>query len=319
MERTDGIFEDLLNIEVNTIVKYSMTAEKMPPLPFALLDIVSDYGSALAELRVDLEPYFAKSREQCWTEMVGTPCEITARENFAIVHGASKQPAEGELLDYVNDLWPVLEAKDKQPRPLAPAAIKFSMAEMDNGWDTFERLRIAALEAAEHVKDGNDHVMLNRIVGSCARLKYMLQGLQQRPPLPRKASRARPSTPTEHADEPAEYATLSELIPKSRNQLLSAGLRHKRIPRLLKSDDLTLVRKTWEVGVDHVLMQTCVQIDGDVVTRISQELLRDGANSKRELVMEAHKRSVEIGLSHWRALVQVAVELVGDAFRKLVG
>jgi hypothetical protein len=317
MERTDGIFEDLLNIEVNTIVKYSMTAEKMPPLPFALLDIVSDYGSTLAELRVDLGPYFAKSREQCWKQMVGTPCEVTARENYAIVHGADKQPADGELLDYVNDLWPVLGTAT--PRPLAAAPTEFSMSHMDNGWDTFERLRIAALDASAHIKDGHERVMLNRIVGSCSRLKYMLQGLQQRPPVPPKASRDRPGTPAEQADEPVEYATLGELIPKSRNQLLSAGLRHKRIPRLLKSDDLTLVRKTWEVGVECVLMQTCVQIDGDVVTRISQELLRDGAAGRRELVMEAHKRSVEIGLSHWRALVQVAVELVGDAFRKLVG
>lgn len=306
MERTDGILEDLLNIEVNTIVKHSMTAEKMPALPFALLDIISDYGHALAELRVDLEPYFAKSRAQVWKQLQGTEHEAKARAVHVLVHGPDKQPAEGALLNYVNDLWAVLGA-DKPP-PLAAAPTDFSMEHVDNGWETFERLRIAALDARTHITNGQDRVVIDRIVGSCARLKYMLQGLEQRPPQPAQ---------TEQRDESVEYATLAELMPMSRNQLLSAGLRHKRIPRLLNSDDLTLVRKAWEVGVECVLIQTCVQIDGDVLTRISEELLREGAAGKRKMIMEAHKRSVDIGLSHWRALVQVAVELVGDAFRKL--
>jgi hypothetical protein len=316
MERTDGIFEDLLNIEVNTIVKHSMTAEKMPPLPFALLDIIQDYGEALSELRIDLTPYFAPSRELCWGQMQGTEHEAKAREAYRVVHGSSKQPAEGELLDYVNDLWLVFA--NETPPPLAAEPTIFSMSRIDNGWDTFERLRIAALDASEHISDGHPRVVINRIVGSCARLKYMVQGLQQRPPAspePLRSWRARkPST-----EDPVEYATLADLIPKTRNQLLSAGLRHKRIPRLLKSDDLALVRKAWEVGVECVLMQTCVQIDGDVLTRISEELLNECTVDKRGMIMEAHKRSVELGLSHWRALVQVAAELVGDAMRKLVG
>jgi hypothetical protein len=316
MERMDGIFEDLLNIEVNTIVKHSMTAEKMPPLPFALLDIVQDYGEALAEQRVDLEPYFRPSRQACWERMQGTEHESKAREVYRAVHGPSKQPSEGELLDYVNDLWLVF-ANEGAP-PLAAGPTLFSMSSVDNGWDTFERLRIAALDASEHIKDGHPRVVINRIVGSCARLKYMVQGLQQKPPLPPEPIRSWRSRKPPTEDLP-EFATLADLIPKTRNQLLSAGLRHKRIPRLLKSDDLALVRKAWEVGVECVLMQTCVQIDGDVLTRISEELLNECTVNKRDVIMEAHKRSLEIGLSHWRALVQVASELVGDAFRKLTG
>lgn len=313
MERTDGIFEDLLNIEVNTIIKHSMTAEKMPPLPFALLDIISDYGSALAQMRVDLEPYFQPSRQECWKLIEGTSHDARAREVFALVH-PSKSPRPGELLNYVNDLWPVLGAE--KPPPLAPEPKEFSMQRVDNGWETFERLRIAALDASTHIPAGHDRVVLTRIVGSCARLKYIVQGLQQKPPTP--PARPRRSWFSRDIDEPIEYAALAELIPKSRNQLLSAGLRHKRIPRLLNSDDMSLVRKAWEVGVECVLMQTCVAIDGDVVTRISEQLLQEELE-KREVLIDAHKRSVEIGLSHWQALVKVASEMVGNAFRRLVG
>ena len=37
------LFQDLLNLEINTIVKPGMTARKMPPLGHAMLDVFSDY------------------------------------------------------------------------------------------------------------------------------------------------------------------------------------------------------------------------------------------------------------------------------------
>jgi hypothetical protein len=310
-----GILGDLLTLEVNTIIKDGMTANKMPPLPFALLDIASDYGAALAERRVNVSLYFAPSRQECWKMLEGTPHDARAREVFAKMHPGKKPDGAG-LLDYVNDLWPVLDVRPV-PRLLSQATT-FSMEKVDNGWETFERLRIAANHACEHFPDGHDRVVLMRIVGSCSRLKYILQGLTQRPPTSLANPKRSWFSRTDSDGETIEYATLADLVPKTRNQLLSAGLRHKRIPRLLNSDDLSLVRKAWEVGTECVLMQTCVQIDGDVVTRISEELLTEELE-KRELIINAHKRSVEIGLSHWQALVKVASELVGNAFRKLVG
>ncbi len=49
----------LLNIEVNTIVRDSMTGEEMPPVPHALLDIAGWYADLLCSVGVDLAPYFA--------------------------------------------------------------------------------------------------------------------------------------------------------------------------------------------------------------------------------------------------------------------
>jgi hypothetical protein len=53
-----GTARSLLNIEVNTIVRDNMTAEPMPPLSHAILDIAGDYASELCRLGVDLEAYF---------------------------------------------------------------------------------------------------------------------------------------------------------------------------------------------------------------------------------------------------------------------
>ncbi len=48
----------LLNIEVNTILRDNMTAEPMPPLPHALLDIAHEYADAICDLGLDLGAFF---------------------------------------------------------------------------------------------------------------------------------------------------------------------------------------------------------------------------------------------------------------------
>src|SRR5262245_25619894 len=63
-----AIARSLLNIEVNTIVRDSMTGEPMPPVPHALLDIAGDYAKELCGLGVRLEVYFKPDS--------GTPASI---------------------------------------------------------------------------------------------------------------------------------------------------------------------------------------------------------------------------------------------------
>jgi len=54
-----GTARSLLNIEVNTILRENMTAEPMPSLPHALLDIAGDYARELCAQRINLPVYFA--------------------------------------------------------------------------------------------------------------------------------------------------------------------------------------------------------------------------------------------------------------------
>jgi hypothetical protein len=308
MERTQGLFEDLLNVEVNTIIKTSITAEKMPPVPFALLDIVEMYGTALAEFGVPVHEYFASSLADCWAvtkaraEQDHHAADTVAHATATFTAVYAEPATDAAMVDCMNDLWTALEHR-------APCALaqphEFVMGQVHNGWDTFERLRIAALEHQDLLAHEHQRMMISRIANNCSRLKYVVQGLQQRPPVPPKTGINWRGGP-----DPMPFASLTELIPRTRNQLLSANLRHKRIPQLLRADDLALVRKCWEVGVERVLLQTSVQVDGDVITRIAEELI-DGRNAQvRELVMSAHQRSLDISLKQWKSLFDVAVSLV---------
>lgn len=350
MERPHGLLEDLLNVEVNTIIKPSMTAEKMPPLPFALLDIIEGYGHMLqVECGIDLEPYLRPSRECCWRRVQDEHARKTAEPDYGTkpddqydkdrdyldeakraipesprppTKASSDAPGypafEGELsFDGLADLWPAFKSSNhetfyKGDEPPPPGAFgevgkRFAMDRVHNGWDTFERLRIAA--SREQANVPKDHeVVVWRIMGSCSRLKYLLQGLQQCPPRPGLLERV------SARDKP--YATLAELVPRTRHQL-QGTLRHKRIPKLLPSDAQSMIRKVWEVGIEEVMVQTSVQVDGDVVTRLSEQLFTARLAAQRETILETHRRSVEAGLSHWEALVNVALKFMGGVINSL--
>jgi len=337
MSEPQEIFADLLNVEVNTIVKQSMTAEKMPSMPFALLDIIAEFGDVLASAGIDLRPYLQPSREACWARILarskrGDRADSDddeaqrdhideARATYRAVSGrdapgdASLAGAAGydaALFNCLPDLWPAFTGAYAVDGAPADAPHPIAMTRVNNGWDTFERLRIAALIARPHLGD-HHQILIARIAGSCSRLKYIIQGLEQRCRRPRQNLRAWLRLRRERG--PA-YATLGALIPKTRNDLLNGELRHKRIPHLLRAEELATVRKIWEVGVELVLVQTAVQIDGDVVTRISETLLSAEMAEVHGLVLKAHHENVATGLTHWRALVEVALELVTKVFRR---
>src|SRR5689334_21779996 len=57
-----NIFDDLLTLEVNVIVKPGMTARKIPNPAQALLDIMSDYDIWLCEFAGRINPLWARYR-----------------------------------------------------------------------------------------------------------------------------------------------------------------------------------------------------------------------------------------------------------------
>lgn len=312
MDGPSGIFSDLLTIEVSTIIKDSMTAQKMPSLPFAFHDIIEVYARALVQLGVDLEPYFAPSSADLWRRLSSDAAYLAPAEAaYQSVHAKPAKTADErrDLYNYVTDLWPVLDTK-LNPRPSTPGW-SFSMLAVTNGWDSFERLRIATHEAVNQGEFSKpDQVLLARIIGSCARLKFIVQGLQRcEPEQGRKPSR-----------RSRELACWDQLIPRTRNQLLHSDLRDKEVPLdAIRPDQRATIRKIWEVGTERVVVQTCVQLDGDVVTRISEDLIEVHSEAIRGLILQAHRDSIDTGLRHWQSLVDVAIRLFSGFLGKRSG
>lgn len=291
-----GILGNLLTLEVNTVIKDGLTATKMPPLPFALLDILAIYANCLRSYDLNLEPYFELDRDRLWLALDdqaqrGEPkAEKLIDEAERAYQAAHRREPEqrSELFNYLTDLWPVLE----QAQLPSPSSNRFSMEQVTNGWDSFERVRIAANQAMDfRTFAPADAALLMRIVGNCSRLKFIAQGLQR---------------------EGEVRQAWAQLIPKTRNQLLMGDMHHKGVPLdRLATQHQAAVRKMWELGTEQVVAQTSIQVDGDVLTRLSPALLEQQSELVRKQILDAHQHSISTSLSYWKLLVEVAQRL-GD-------
>lgn len=165
--------------------------------------------------------------------------------------------------------------------------------QLTTGWETFDKLRWAATRAlrAEPGQQlglsSSDKVILTRIRRNCDLLKKMIEDLK---------------------DDP-HWRDL--LLDKTREDLLETTMRRKLSGRL-PVEYAILLRKVWDMGVESVCMQTVIQIDGDVITRVQEGLAED----KRSHILDIHAGSIEVSLKHWETLVKI-VERIAGRFTKL--
>ena len=84
----------------------------------------------------------------------------------------------------------------------------------------------------------------------------------------------------------------------------------------LVPDEITLIRKIWEIGTQKVLLQTIVQIDGDVTSYITHGFL-ELPSEIRETVLGMHNDSIHTSTQTWNTLFNTVANLAGTAFSKI--
>ncbi len=72
-------------------------------------------------------------------------------------------------------------------------------------------------------------------------------------------------------------------------------------PLRLTRKQYSRIQKIWEIGLQEIVMQTIVQIDGDVTTRV----LPRYASSDHHFLYQIHRESVSVSMHYWRDLVKV--------------
>ena len=85
------------------------------------------------------------------------------------------------------------------------------------------------------------------------------------------------------------------------NDFTRAEIETSRPPFPVRSDELVLIRKAWEIGVEEIALQTIVQLDGDVVTRVPPRYACGG----NETLHALHNQGVSASLAVWKELVAV--------------
>ncbi len=84
----------------------------------------------------------------------------------------------------------------------------------------------------------------------------------------------------------------------------------KHPPLPLETDEVVLIRKIWEMGLEEVAMQTIIQIDGDIITRVQAKY----ANAESSVIHKIHNESIGMSLKVWGGLI----DIVKDFFQILV-
>lgn len=79
----------------------------------------------------------------------------------------------------------------------------------------------------------------------------------------------------------------------------------------LEPDEAIVLRKIWEIGTDVVLMETVIQLDGDVISRVRHSHQADAA------LQASHRQLLESGLNNWHFMMDAVGKLI-DIMEKLI-
>ncbi len=323
-ERVRAIAANLLTLEVNTVVKNGMVAQKMPEVPVALHALVHDYAG--------------------YTEANGAPVTHdllhAAVERLADVDGRSAEFL-GRLSDWAHEGTPLRDHAAAD----APAV---PVVALTNGAESFEAL-VWAATAARHAITRNERgrndvspgerlenqgraAILTRIEDNSRQLREVAIVLEQ------AFSSFQPADALQEADkqqrlaglqqntqpyaerlramlaEPPAPAPETRLFGGTVDQTTKALFRHPR-PALSVDPDLTvLVRKAWDIALEEVRFQTVVQVDGDVLVRVA-----DMPTAQRDFLASLHRNAVEDGTKQWSLLFQVMGNLLGSVGALIFG
>lgn len=330
--RVKGLVDDLTSLEINTIRRADLTGESMPDARHALFDIATHYNTALndllagdarevagAQIRDDgverrsvVQVRFTKKayrggdaiviavsiRDPNGTPRAGAPLRAMIRSAPAVeptgaavgarvrMKAGSKDPATlvEARADNHGSAFLLLSVPETARAGACveieaagiTVAIEIPLTKVRGDVATFHYLNRRANEAPDR-----SHWLVRRIELNTIRLASILQAI----PAP---------------DGGAGCDTNDHS-----RRCLNGAVEDQPKPDALRlnATELVRVRKIWELGCEQIVMQTLVQLDGDVVTRISGDI----ESADHTLIHALHADGVRVATQSWQFLVETLV------------
>jgi len=332
-DRVRSIGENLLTLEVNTVISTDLSAQKMPEVPLALHSLVQIYGDYLANCG------FAVTADLLTSSSERVNGEETAGTN----DGARKLLQRLQSWHPLARCWTDAEAKADLPGiPDSMIDRSEPAPELTNGAETFEALQWAAWAAVQTVRalqastaprrrlpGAADADILSRIYANCRQLKEAALRLEQQNPGAGAAPRwlgIRIAWPGQKTGQPGSKERIRLLVrrdvtdpdAKTRPRLFGATIEetakalftHPRPIFAVDPDVTMLIRKAWDLGVERVCLQTVLQVDGDLTQIVTP--LDDG---QKDFLTELHKQAAKDAVAQWRSFFDVVQQLAGTVGR----
>ena len=220
-EQISAIAHDLMNLEVNTIIKANITGRKMPSPRHALIDIAKKCQVKMAALKLPLD----------------IDMKLGSFDSFHKI----RETASGAI------------------RNLEATAKTRGLSEEEEA----------------------DFIMLQRIKGMSDQIKGIFNAVEKKRDRECKKDFSRED--------------------------IEDGLK----PLRLSSDELVKIRKIWEMGVEEIAVQTVIQMDGDVITRIQPKHARE----KNDQLYSLHNQGVNASVSFWKELIGLAKDFLASLLK----
>ncbi len=270
---------DLLNLEVNTIVKESASSAKMPNVRrVALLKIADQYRDYMMEHgyagkapgkdfeleKGAKEPTFFRWRYG--GEFSFNEIRIIARDSAAKLERRMARMPEGEKLEMAKREFQMLvRIREKSSNLIG--LFKMRRKEYEE-------------EIANGVEGFHD--------------KLHLDGQEAHPfqPFPEQ-------TKSHGWNNDVDIQTINKIEDID-----------------LTPEHITMLRKIWEIGIEQVLLQTSIQIDGDITSIIARDFLRMPGETQ-QMIMKVHDDSISSSTHIWRMLFETIGKLAGKGFNKI--
>ena len=287
-DRIRDIGHDLINIEINTIEARAMTGRKMPVYPHALIDIAQKYADFLVG-----PPVCLKLDEFTDTFLENVHPQLNSNDKSECLTKMAKKVDDNNNQN--SDEYNL--SSEEKLKPLFEKSTPHYTFHLTNGWPTFELLRCAARSILTDTDEAGNappdaqrpeiseetRAILIRIARNCDQLKSVTRDLGSPP---------------------------NKYIGVNRQALL--GLSKPPDRTSAAPNQLALIRKAWDIGTDRIVLQTVVQLDGDVIFRASP-----GISETHAELLDAHRSVTQVGLGHWHKLFNLVLRLLGNAFEIL--
>lgn len=277
MDYIRNLASDLLNLEVNTIIKDNTTSGKMPAKKrIALLEIADMYREKLVQYGV---------------------CEYATQENTDTSNNQLIKWRFGGEFSF------------KEIKNFAEKEVGLIHKKIDE--PSITEVKKKALEGKLKI--------LNRIVRQSSSMIGMFKIRRLTFKVSKETSKNDDglfNTFYKGGEQKDYQPFVSQMKSATWNNDISLSDINSSDDIQLAPDQITLIRKAWEIGTQQVLLQTIIQLDGDVTSYLTHEFLRQPEDSKR-MLLNLHNDAIGTSTAFWSTLFNTVSNLAGKAFSKI--
>jgi hypothetical protein len=286
-----NLASDLLRLEINTIIKQNMSAEKIPGNKRVLLRKLADmYRDTLIEYGIVKSPndpnITAKDAGKVlrWGfggEFSFKELALQAGRGIELIEELMQKETDPIKLNTLNNRHKILQRISSQSYNVIGI---FKLFRRDLAPDTLT-------QSNEHEDEDKQIYYVDK-----EHFNYMRY---QRRELPLSCVPFRSHQETAHWNNDLDWGHMNAAA---------------ELPFL--PDMLGMIYKAYEIGTEQIVLQTVIQVEGDVTSYITPQYINMPEHIK-EIVMGVHNRSINTSTQFWNTLFTTIINLAGKSFNQI--